>query len=179
MRPLLTILAVLLALGSVEGLAWWWMNPAHAETAEPVLTFRPGIVSESTPAPSPNPQSPISNLSSSPTPLPEIYRQAAPMLRCTSGQVFHVQIHETASLHGAFFEWDGTDTGSVLEAFRHMPEACLGSIGMQLVSKEKPIPFQVGLNHRADRDSQQLLPIKNHQSPPLPPISNLRFPITY
>jgi hypothetical protein len=87
------------------------------------------------------------------TPLPEIYRQAAPMLRCTSGEVFHVRIHDNASLHGAFFEWDGTDTGSVLEAFRHMPEACMGAIGMQLVSKEKPILYQVGLDRRAGRDS--------------------------
>jgi hypothetical protein len=75
------------------------------------------------------------------------------MLRCTSGQVFHVQIHDTASLHGAFFEWDGTDTGSVLEAFRHMPEACMGSIGMKLVSKEKPILYQVGLDRRLVRQS--------------------------
>jgi hypothetical protein len=75
--------------------------------------------------------------------LPDIYRQAAPMLRCTSGRVFHVKIHDTAGLHGAFFEWDGTDTGSVLEAFRHMPEACMGAIGMQLVSKEKPILYTV------------------------------------
>jgi hypothetical protein len=75
------------------------------------------------------------------------------MLRCTSGEVFHVRIHDNASLHGAFFEWDGTDTGSVLEAFRHMPEACMGAIGMQLVSKEKPILYQVGLDRRAGRDS--------------------------
>jgi hypothetical protein len=78
------------------------------------------------------------------TPLPEIYQQAAPMLRCTSGQVFHVKIDETAGLHGAYFEWDGTDAGSVLEAFRHMPEACMGSIGMKLVSREKPIPYTIG-----------------------------------
>jgi hypothetical protein len=105
-----------------------------------------------------NPESKISPSShpisaSTRTPLPEIYRQAAPMLRCTSGEVFHVRIHDNASLHGAFFEWDGTDTGSVLEAFRHMPEACMGAIGMQLVSKEKPILYQVGLDRRAGRDS--------------------------
>ncbi len=63
------------------------------------------------------------------------------MLRCSGGQVFHVQLDESIGLHLAFFEWDDTDTGSVLEAFRHMPEACLGSLGMQLVSKEKPITW--------------------------------------
>ena len=66
------------------------------------------------------------------------------MLRCSSGQVFHAQLDETLGLHLAFFEWNDTDTGSVLEAFRHMPEACMGSIGMTLVSKEKPIRYQVG-----------------------------------
>ncbi len=82
--------------------------------------------------------------SSSTTPLPEIYAQAAPMLRCSSGQVSRVRIDEALSLHIAFFEWDGTDTGSVLEAFRHLPESCMGSIGMILVSKEKPIRYRVG-----------------------------------
>lgn len=76
------------------------------------------------------------------------------MLRCTSGQVFHLKIHDTAGLHGAFFEWDGTDTGSVLEAFRHMPEACMGSIGMKLVSKEKPILYVVRGQESGDRSQE-------------------------
>lgn len=66
------------------------------------------------------------------------------MLRCSSGQVFHAQLDDSLGLHLAFFEWDDTDTGSVLEAFRHMPEACMGSIGMTLVSHEKPIRYKVG-----------------------------------
>ena len=66
------------------------------------------------------------------------------MLRCSSGQVFHVKFDDDIGLHLAWFEWDGTDTGSVLEAFRHPPEACMGSIGMSLVSKEPPITYQVG-----------------------------------
>jgi hypothetical protein len=65
------------------------------------------------------------------------------MLRCTSGQVNYCKLSDTSGIHLAFFEWDGTDTGSVLEAFRHMPEACMGSIGMILVSKEKPISYSV------------------------------------
>ncbi len=66
------------------------------------------------------------------------------MLRCSTGQVFHTQLDDTLGLHLAFFEWNDTDTGSVLEAFRHMPEACMGSIGMTLVSKEKPISYPIG-----------------------------------
>ena len=105
------------------------------------------------PFPDPQSSSPpsfLSTLNSQPstssttTPLPEIYNQAAPMLRCSTGQVFHAQLEYSVGLHLAFFEWDDTDTGSVLEAFRHMPEACMGSIGMTLVSHEKPICYQVG-----------------------------------
>ena len=57
--------------------------------------------------------------------------------------MFHVKLDNSIGLHIAFFEWDGTNTGSVLEAFRHMPEACLGSIGMTVVSKEPSITYQV------------------------------------
>jgi len=65
------------------------------------------------------------------------------MLRCSGGQVFHVSLDNSIGLHIAFFEWDGTDTGSVFEAFVHLPESCLGSLGMILISKEKTIPYHV------------------------------------
>lgn len=125
MRPVLIILAAALALGTVEGLAWWWMHPAATKQESAVLTYRP------------------SASNSSFTPLPEVYQQAAPILRCTSGQVFYLKIHESAHFHGAFFEWESTDTGSVLEAYRHMPEACMGAIGLKLVSHEKIIPHEI------------------------------------
>jgi hypothetical protein len=169
--PVIAVLA--LALGAVEGLAYWWMNPAPAGLGQPVLVYRPGSakelsvvsgqLSEKSPPPAPElttVNSPTSSSSStanrqpttdnSPsssstiTPLPEVYAKAAPMLRCSTGQVLHVTLEDSAGVHLAFFEWDGTDTGSVLEAFRHMPEACMGSIGMKLISHEKVIPYQVG-----------------------------------
>ncbi len=77
-------------------------------------------------------------------PLPEIYAKSAPMLRCSSGMVNYAKFSETSGIYLAFFEWNGTDTGSVLEAFRHIPESCMGSIGMILVSNEKPIEYRVG-----------------------------------
>ncbi len=187
-RSLLIIAALLLALGVVEGVSYWWMHPAPAGLGEPVLVYRPrdrgqksGIgdrgseigdheqataqnpfstlaSSPSTINPQPstssiasssiqqstvdNQQSSIS-LSSTLTSLPEIYAKSAPMLRCSSGQVLHARIDESAGIHLAFFEWDGTDTGSVLEAFRHMPEACMGSIGMTLVEKAPPRAYVV------------------------------------
>jgi hypothetical protein len=196
--PSAVILGTLAALGSIEGLAWWWMNPPPAGHDQPVLAYRPTIGLDRRPArqslggdgagplvangvegqgaeigdrgseivdsptssadpqstihnpqssispSSPNLQSPITNLSSF-TPLPDIYRQAAPMLRCSTGEVFRIDTPDSLTLHLAWFEWNRTDTGSVLEAFRHMPEACMGSIGLKLVAKEKPIPYTVGL----------------------------------
>lgn len=77
------------------------------------------------------------------TPLPGVYEQSAPMLRCSGGQVFHTHYGDSIGLHLAFFEWNRTDTGSVLEAFRHMPEACLGSLGLTMVTKGRPLIYQV------------------------------------
>jgi|GEM_PF-1888127 len=164
MPPLPTIAALLLGLALIEGSSYWWMHPAPVGLGQPVLVYRSqargpltvdsGQTAELHQQPSPNVQQPPRPSDSSipptanrqpptTTPLPEIYAKAAPMLRCTSGQVNYSKLSDTSGIHLAFFEWDGTDTGSVLEAFRHMPEACMGSIGMTLVSKEKPVPYTV------------------------------------
>lgn len=144
MRPLPSIIAVLLALGAVEGLAYWWMHPIAAARAQPVLAWLPQIASAFTY-----------------TPLPELYAKAAPMLRCSGGQVFFASdADDSLRLHLAFFEWDDTDTGSVLEAFRHLPEVCMGSIGMKLVATEPPQAYRVGdltlsFDHTVFRDPGQ------------------------
>ena len=160
--PISIIAAITLGLGAVEATAYWWMHPAPAGLNKPVIVYRPGdreelsVVSgplseqsrlspsENSPSSAANRQPLTANPSTTLTPLPEVYDQAAPMLRCSSGQIFHAKLDESLGLHLAFFEWNDTDTGSVLEAFRHMPEACMGSIGMTLVSKEKTIRYQVG-----------------------------------
>ncbi len=220
-RPILIIAAILLALGVVEGVAYWWMHPAPAGLGEPVLVYRPGSAKElsvvggqlsekelaaedrlsvvrmersdmdrsysrrapqedrrgagsnrlsakesseksqppapeltpdNSPSPTDNRQQTTDNSPTSTlTPLPEIYAKSAPMLRCSSGQVLHARLDESAGIHLAFFEWDGTDTGSVLEAFRHMPEACMGSIGLKLVEKAAPRSYVVGGRGTGDR----------------------------
>jgi hypothetical protein len=65
------------------------------------------------------------------------------MLRCSDGRVSLAKLDASLNLHLAFFEWNDTDSGSVLEAFRHSPEACMGSIGMKLIAKEPPRTYQV------------------------------------
>jgi hypothetical protein len=144
MRLLPSIIAVLLALGTVEGLAYWWMHPTSTAQAQPVLAWYPKIASAFTY-----------------TPLPELYTKTAPMLRCSGGQVFTANdSDDSLSLYLAFFEWDDTDTGSVLEAFRHLPEVCMGSIGLKLVATEPPQTYRVGdltlsFDHTVFRDPGQ------------------------
>lgn len=146
----LIVLPLLVALGLVEAVSYWWMHPNATGKSDPILHYSPRIAnhgSQIDEIPSPaspvqestinHPPASIPNISSL-TPLPEIYALSAPMLRCSGGQVFHLQLDSSIGLHVAWFEWNDTDTGSVLEAFRHMPEACMGSIGMELISKEQP-----------------------------------------
>ena len=174
MHPVPVITAIALALGAVEGVAYWWMHPKSAGHGEPVLVYRPQVgpdrqtgrdiasgaetvgldrrarplVASGADRPGTANSQPTTDNSPATSPtiirLPEVYAKSAPMLRCTGGEVLHARLDDTAGIHLAFFEWDDTDTGSVLEAFRHMPEACMGSIGMKLVSKENPISYQVG-----------------------------------
>jgi hypothetical protein len=145
-----------LVIGAVEAIAYGWMHPAAAGAGQAVLCYRPGSSRNAGVSPAADPSSLLSSALASdsgqrPTdnppaliPLLEIYQQAAPILRCSSGRMFHATRDKTMGLHLAFLEWNQTDTGSVLEAFRHMPEVCLGSLGMTLVSKETPIRYHVG-----------------------------------
>ncbi len=144
-----------------EGLAWWWMSPPPASASEPVLVWKRGGggqesgvrgqgAGELAPGAVPDPQSPNTEHgtrntpSFSYTPLPDLYSQAARVLRSSAGQVVLARNDELGlSLHLAFLEWDGTDTGSTLEAFRHPPEACMGSIGLTLVANHPPRTFTV------------------------------------
>ncbi len=44
----------------------------------------------------------------------------------------------------AFFEWDHADSTNVLESFLHLPEQCMGSIGLTLMEHRPPCSYQVG-----------------------------------
>jgi hypothetical protein len=135
---------VLTFLGSIESVAWWWMNPTQQTGKYPVLMYQAAKGSSLT-----KPDGNTEPQEIKVTPLPEIYLKSAPTLRCSGGEVLHLQLDDRVGLHVAYFEWDDTDTGSVLEAFRHTPEVCLGSLGMELVSKEEPITWE--------RDGQSLV----------------------
>lgn len=127
MSPALqAVAALLLSLGGIEGLSYAWTHPQPGPYSEVVmarLPTSPGL-----------PREEGERL----VPLPEVYEKSAPMLRCSNGEVFFREQADGIALNLSFFEWRGADTGSVLEAFRHMPEICLGSVGLKLVSTELP-----------------------------------------
>ena len=154
-------IVIFLVISGVEGLAYWWMHPVRNEPTQLVLSYQPnskGVMSISNSNLKMGGEISASGQSLedhsarpflwedtiNPTLLPQIYEQAAPILRCSSGQVLHAQLKDGISIHFGFFEWNYTDTGSVLEAFRHLPEACMGSIGMKLISKEDSIRYLIG-----------------------------------
>jgi hypothetical protein len=140
--------ALIVSLGAIEGLSYVWTHPAES----------PHLRVEMAHLPSSGNFRPTGGETL--VALPEVYEKSAPMLRCSSGEVFFRELADETTLNLAFFEWKGTDTGSVLEAFRHMPEVCLGSVGLKLVSTGKPIHYTVGnqtiiFDHTVFRDPAQ------------------------
>lgn len=124
-----TVAAIVGSLVAIEGFSYRWTHPTPAPHQEVRLAKLPS-------------RDPIA-VSGKLVNLPDVYQQSAPKLRCTSGEVYYRELDDGTRLNLAFFEWQRTDAGSVLEAFRHMPEVCLGSVGMKLVSKEPSVHFQV------------------------------------
>ena len=143
--PVSIIVAILLALGAVEVLAYWWMHPAPAGLDQPVLCYRPE--GRGPQGGNQKPQQGNSSASSdllsdhpsfSITPLPEVVAKALPSLHCSTGTAARIERDEGVTVHVAFFEWDLSDSTNVLQAFKHLPEQCLGSIGMILIEQRPP-----------------------------------------
>lgn len=176
--PIAIIATIAIALGAVEGMAYWWMHPAPAGLGQPVLVYRPEERSQATgdggqqdveaqdPAQSSNSSSPISDsqrfsvsaFSSTLTPLPAVVDSALPTLRCSTGTAARIDRDDGVTVHLAFFEWNLADSTNVLEAFKHLPEECMGSIGMTLTAHQPPRSYQVGgetlwFDHTVFRDS--------------------------
>jgi hypothetical protein len=130
--PILQLSAALaVALAASETLAHVWMHPAPAGADQPVLEYRPRRPVAAAAAPVR-------------TPLPEIVSRSIPSLRCSTGAAAKLDYPDGSIIHLAFFEWDAADSTNVLEAFRHLPEECMGSIGMTLVAKLPPRTARVG-----------------------------------
>lgn len=158
----LTIIASMAgALCAVEALAWWWTHPAPAGLGDPVLTYRPTPAAASPPSTATTPDTtddPLAGFEDSAsssstipesitTPLPEIVAKSLPSLRCSDGFAARIDRSDGVTIHLAFFEWNLLDSSSTMEAFKHLPEECLGSIGMTLV-EHRPQRF-----HQIDSES--------------------------
>ena len=173
LQPGSIIGAIVLALAAVEALAYGWMHPAPAGIDQPVLGYCPPLRgrnagrelanSEKTGAAltdiaGGNPEggkhisepdaanrraAETAELASSFTPLPAIVARSLPLLHCSTGTAARIDREDGAIIHLAFFEWDRAGSSSVLEAFKHLPDECLGSIGMTLVAHRPSRSYQV------------------------------------
>ncbi|MEI6178993.1 MAG: hypothetical protein WCS43_19030, partial [Verrucomicrobiota bacterium] len=121
--------------------------PAPSGSSQPVLCYHPNLtrITNTPPASSlPDPQSTIRDPQSPTcTFLPEIVAKSLPKLGATSGTVVRIDHDDGTTLHLAFFEWDLAAKAVVMEAFIHLPEECMGHIGMKLVEHRPPHFYQV------------------------------------
>lgn len=106
----LGVLPVLVA----EVAAYRWMNPPNPPNCEAVLELA----------------FPVNDPSW--TPRSEVYEEVVPSLRCSGGWVSDFGSENRPEARVSFFRWDATDTVNTLEAFKHLPEQCMGAIGMRL-----------------------------------------------
>ena len=154
------LLAIFLVLGSVEGGAYWWMHPEPAGLGQPVLCYRPsdrGRETSNGPAQADDGPSAAEPFCAR-TPLPDVVAKSLPSLLCSTGTACRMDRDDGTTVHLAFFEWNLADSTSVLEAFKHLPDQCLGSIGMTLVEHRLPRSYKVGgetlaFDHTVFRDS--------------------------
>lgn len=146
-RLIIPILVPLLAIGAVEGVAWWWMNPPSTRADVPVLAYVPPPARSSSGDSAKTPSGSASVAMDAEVlsflPLPEVYNQAARSMHCSGGSVYGVTTSNGLGAYLAYFEWNRSDVGRVFEAFRHLPEQCMGSIGMRLLSVEPARKYQV------------------------------------
>ncbi|WP_193212279.1 hypothetical protein [Luteolibacter marinus] len=91
-----------------------WMDPATADRSVPLLDLRV-------------PDGPDKWMLH-----PDQYREVQPSLHCDAGWIAQSDGEEKAGMRIAWFQWDGAETVNTLEAFKHLPEQCMGSIGMRL-----------------------------------------------
>ena len=151
---------IICLLAAVEGLAWWWMHPPLAGLNEPVLTWDPeGNV---IPAAQDNGQKKDGDDKKITTLMPELAARFIPRLGCNDGSVVRVERDDGSSVFLASFEWDLRESGNVIEAFIHLPEECMGSIGFELVEKMPIRSFQVegrtlSFDHTVFRDKSGVI----------------------
>lgn len=135
---------------AVELFAYWWTHPSFNDKSQPKLIFishyalalqKAGAEKEESSS------KPLQELlrqeSDKFTPMPEVIKKTCDTLMCSNGFVAKIERASGVVIHIAFFEWNRDDSVNVLEAYRHLPDECMGSIGMKLVSKSAPRTYVV------------------------------------
>ncbi len=106
----LLILPVLAA----EAFSYFWMNPEKSGTRLNRPVFAAPVIDET--------------FESS----PEQFDQVKGELLCTGGWIGRQGGGAVPLTQLVWIEWDRAGTRNTLEAFRHLPEQCMGSVGMKL-----------------------------------------------
>jgi hypothetical protein len=123
-------LAVLAAIAiSPELFARWWMSPPTHDHSATRLAYR---------------WNGVTHRDVIRKELPELLRSSISSLKCSSGSLARLERPDGVSIHVAFFEWDSNSQGSPLEAFKHLPEQCLGSLGMTWIKDCGPHTMEIG-----------------------------------
>lgn len=117
-RRTLTLLAgamAVLALPAAEALGAWWMqanDQARNEVPPQWVEVRRNAAFEN---------------------QPDEYAQVSTSLRCSNGWMGRLTLRDGGPAIGlGWFEWRDTDTPNTLEAFKHLPEECMGARGVPL-----------------------------------------------
>jgi len=110
--------AILAAFLMAEGMAYWWMHPTGHLDGVQVLHFQ---------------------MPTDPTwkEKPEIYENVRDGLKCSGGSTGDFIDPTGAIVHLAYIEWNPDGKGAPIEAFNHLPESCMGSIGLKLETFDK------------------------------------------
>ncbi len=111
-RTLLLCTAAVLSVLAAEAFSYFWMHPPRPDG--PVLV--------------PNLTPPVADRSFEPR--QEDYEKAREGLMCSGGWIGRLGGNDAPMVHLSWVEWDRAGVANTLEAFRHLPEECMGSIGM-------------------------------------------------
>ncbi len=130
---------------AAEIISYKWMNPNLSESSLILPIFRPPL------------ENSTFELSD------KEFNKVKDELTCSRGWIGKQGGDATPLTRLIWIEWDRTNARNTLEAFRHMPEQCLGSIGMTL---ERIYPQRI--YGEGDKqfvfDSTQFRPLRGGQS---------------
>lgn len=120
LAPLAIVLAAMVA-GEVT--ARWWMRPGRIDPHAEILKFR---VPDGEPAWRHE---------------DEAFAKVRPLLHCSDGWIGGRDFEDGRGMHISYSEWNPGQAGAPTHALIHMPEQCMGAIGMVFEESLPPREF--------------------------------------